>query len=208
MRSLEMVASADGAAHQLGGVRLDGEAEAGRQAGGAEDARGVVGEAAVVQHPHDALLEVLLAARRVVHGAVDQVEGDGVDGEVAAEQVVLQPSGRDGRQRAGLAVPLLARRGDVDLRVAAGGDLVREELRERPHPPFHALGQGAGQRRAAALQRQVDVARLAAEEDVADRAADQEWMAVLLRGDLFDEINGAPLRVGQIPEKVHRMSVS
>jgi hypothetical protein len=36
---------------------------------------------------------------------------------------------------------------------------------------------------------------MAAEEEVTDRSADEERAALLLRSDLFDEVEGAALRV-------------
>jgi hypothetical protein len=143
--------------------------------------------------------------RRIVHRAVEQVERDGVDREIAAEEVVLQPPRGHRRQRARLAVTLLARRGDVDLGVAVRRDFVGEELRERADASFDALGQRTGQRGGAGLEREVDVDRRAAEDDVADGAADEERVAVLLRGDLSDEVEGALLRGGKVLEKVHRV---
>src|SRR5688572_33473342 len=65
-------------------------------------------------------------------------------------------------------------------------------------PPVDALGQRPGERRAARLQSQVDVERRASEEHVADRTADQERTALLLLGDLFDDVDGAPLLARKI----------
>jgi hypothetical protein len=143
-----------------------------------------------------------------VNGLVEQVEGEGVDGEVAAQEVVLQPPRRDGGKRAGGAIPLLTGRGDVDLRVALGGDFVGQELREGADAAVHPLGEGAGQRRTAGLEREVDVDHLPPEEQVTDGAADEKRAAVLLRGDLLDEVDRASLLVRKVLENGHRINVS
>src|SRR5436305_476197 len=80
----------------------------------AEAARRIVDEALLVQGADLPRLEVGHAARRIVNLGGQDVEADGVDGEVAAIEIVDQLSGRDRRQRAGAAVLLAARRGHVD----------------------------------------------------------------------------------------------
>ena len=58
-------AGADRVAHQLLGVRIDGEAETCGEANGAVDARRIVDEAGVVQHAHKLVLEIALSGANV-----------------------------------------------------------------------------------------------------------------------------------------------
>jgi hypothetical protein len=147
----------DRGAHQLRGLRIELEAEALREPDGAEDPRGIVDEALVVQDAHDARVEVALPVSGVVHRAGHEVDRDGVDREVAAEEVVLQAARGHARERARLPVTLLARGGDVDLREIVRRDLVGQELRERAQAAVDAFGERAGEGRAAGLEREINV---------------------------------------------------
>ncbi len=66
------------------GSFVEVEAELGGLAVGAEDAEGVVGEVFGGDHAQAFIFEVAIAVERIDEGAVVGVEGDGVDGEVAA----------------------------------------------------------------------------------------------------------------------------
>ena len=96
---------------------VDVEAQAGRVARHPPDARGVVDEGRVVQHAQHAGLEVL-------QGAVDggqrpvQAQRHGVDGHVAAVQVVVERAGPHVGQRARVGVALGAGAHEVEGAVA------------------------------------------------------------------------------------------
>ncbi len=68
----------------------------GQQADGAEDAEGVVGEVALGHHPDASRREVVEAADEVEEGAAGQPPEHGVDGEVAAHDVVGEGAGEAG----------------------------------------------------------------------------------------------------------------
>ncbi len=98
------------------GVGFDLESKPSSVAEGAEDAGGVVLEGALVEDADEARVEVGEAAGRVEDfaalGAVE-AEGEGVDGEVAAAQILADGGGFDGREGTGAGVSL-----------GAGGDEV------------------------------------------------------------------------------------
>src|SRR5207249_2742783 len=103
-------------------VRLDLEAEAGGVADGAEDAGGVVPKGALVEDADEARVEVRAATGQVEDLAgfgAAQAECEGVDGEVAAEEVFSDRGGLDGGEGAW-----------ADIRLGAGGDQVDVEARE------------------------------------------------------------------------------
>jgi hypothetical protein len=189
-------------------VRFDRKVEADGEARGAEDAGRIVGETAVVKHADEARFDVLHAMRRIVHRTVQKIERDGVDREIAAHQIVFEPSRRDRGQCAGFAVTLLARGREVDLRKVHGGHFVGQELGKRAHAPVETLRQRASERGRVLFEREVDIDRRAFEKDVADRTADEVGMAVLLQRDFANELDRAPLRVGELLEKVHGISDS
>jgi len=103
-------------------VRLDLEAEAGGVADGAEDAGGVVPKGALVEDADEARVEVRAATGQVEDLAgfgAAQAECEGVDGEVAAQEVFSDRGGLDGGEGAW-----------ADIRLGAGGDQVDVEARE------------------------------------------------------------------------------
>jgi hypothetical protein len=103
-------------------LRLKAEAQADLVAGAAEDTGSVVAEAGFVKGAKEPGFQVGLAVERVdeASGVVaGEGEGDGVQGEVAAEEVVAEGAGMDGRQCAGSLVGLGAGAGDVDPEASA-----------------------------------------------------------------------------------------
>src|SRR5207253_1325773 len=90
-----------------------------------------------------------------------------------------------------------------DLRHPVGGDFVSEELWERAHAAVDLLGQGAGERRAAVFEREVDVDGVASEEEIAHRTADEVRAALLLMSDFSHELEGTALRAGKVCEVGH-----
>ena len=107
------------AAEQVEGALFQPEAEARLVADGAEDARGVVLEALVVDHAHEAGAQVRLAAGGIEQlarrGAV-QLQRHRVDRDVAAEEVVVDRRRADLWQCAGAGVRLGAGGGEVEER--------------------------------------------------------------------------------------------
>ena len=142
----------------------------------AEDPRRVVDEREVVEDAQDACLEIGATAVRIDEAAEvvgAERRGHRVDREVAPEEVLAQARALDGRQRARRVVELRPRRDDVDALAVA----VRHD--RRPEPPMRRRASAEGlrervrERDRVALDGDVDVEALLAEEDVADRAADE-----------------------------------
>ena len=142
----------------------------------AEDPRGVVDERQVVEDAEQARLEVGPPAE-----GVDQPPEVGglqrrrhrIDREVAAEEVLAQAGALDRRQRRGRVVELGARRHDVDARIVP----VRHDCGAEPLVRRGAAVERVGERPReldrVALDRDVDVEALLAEQDVPHRAADE-----------------------------------
>ena len=185
-------------------MRLDREAEPRRQTRGAEDRVGSSMKLRSCSTRTDAAGQVHLAARRMCSVPSSRSSARALM-EKSRRRRSSSPPGRHRRKRTGLAVPLFPRRGDVDLGVAGRRDLVGEKLWERTDASFDPLGQRTRQCGGTGLEREVDVHRRTAQDDVADGPTDEERVAVLLRGDLFDEVEGALLRGGKVLEKVHRV---
>ena len=152
--------------------------------------------------------DILLALCRIVHRAGDEIHRQRVHREVAAKQIVLQPAGGDGRQRARFAITLFASGGDVDFRQPVRGDFVGEELRERTNAPVETFRQCACERGAAIFEGDVDVDGVTAEEEIAHRTSHEVRPAFLFGRDFPDEIESTPLRVGEIGEVGHLPRVS
>ena len=120
-------------------------------------------------------LEVLQAAAGVVEMAqvvAAQGNGHGVQGEIAAAQIVLERCALNQRQRPGLLVGLAPGGGQVQAQVgsAHGGGaeaLVLADLALQP------LGQRAGRGAGVALDGQVEVHGLSPSQEVAHRSAHQ-----------------------------------
>jgi hypothetical protein len=148
-------------AHRTARGGLDLEAELDREAHGAQRAQRVVGQRPLGDHPQPARCEIRGAAVRVDQLAAGERLGHRVDGEVARREVRLQVA--------------VAQRQQVDVPGVAWPDrppaaeLVRElerrpagRLRDPPHPAARV-----------ALDRDVDVVGVAAEQAVPDRPADE-----------------------------------
>ena len=152
---------------QRAGPGLDREPEPRGVAGHAPQARRVVGEGAVVQDAQDARLEVLDRARDGAQLAVE-AERHRVDGQVAAAEVLVERRGLDLGQRARAQVALARARGRGRSRSRrARRGRCRSGRGRWPSPPRRASGAVE-----VALDDEVDLARAAAEQQVADGAAD------------------------------------
>src|SRR5581483_9487465 len=138
----------------------------------------------------------------------DDVERDGVDRKIAPGEVVDQTAGADARQRAGLTIPFASRSGDVDVRKGFRGHFVRQKLRVRAHAAVDALGDPARERGAALFESEIEVDYGAAEEEVADGAADEKGAQIFLRGHFLDQIERAALRSGEGFEADHGLRSS
>ncbi len=150
---------------------LDGEAQAPGVPREAQQPRRVVDEAGVVEHPEPACLDVLAAVRGLDQAPAagpGHPQGQGVDGEVAATEVLLDARGRNGGQRPGVGVALPAGAGQV-----VGESVQRhgEGLEAVVH-----LVRRAQQRRDGLqlpVDHQVQIQRLGAQKQVADGPADE-----------------------------------
>ncbi len=140
----------------------------------AEDPRRVVDERQVVQHAQQACLQVGAAAERIDEASEvvrGERRGHRVDREVAPEEVLAQARPLDGRERTGRIVELGPGRDDVDALAVA----VRHD--RRPELPVRRRATPEGSRKCVreldrvALDGDVDVEALLAEEDVPNRPA-------------------------------------
>ncbi|KFC52602.1 hypothetical protein GY12_03525 [Micrococcus luteus] len=152
-----------------------GEAELRGEAGGAHHAQRVIGEGVLggaggAQH---AGVQVPHAAEGVHELEGGQAQGHGVDGEVAAQQVVLEAVAEGHLRLAAGRVVLLGPIGG-DLELPAG---LAEA--DGPEPPPHVprgvrpAGAGGLGRVRAGIRGEVQVQRRPPQEEVADRAAHQ-----------------------------------
>ena len=160
-----------------------------------------------VEDADQAGLQVVMAAARVVEVAeivARQADGHGVDGEVAAAQVLGQRRGLDAGQRPGLVVGLAAGGGQVEG-TAAGAHGGGAESLVLAGIAAQRRGQLAGRPARVALHRQVDVHRHLAEQQVAHRAAHQvHGREVLERGKQLLHPGEAPDPLAQRGVRAHR----
>ena len=182
---------------------LDGEPEPLRQTDCSKDPGGIVQEAPVVKHPNHPPLDVGSAPRGIVQLVGVEIEGNGVDREIATKQIVGQASGAHRRKRPRLAVSLASGSGNVDLGQLGGGDLVGEELWIRADPPPRSPGQGAGEGGAPFLEGQIDVGDRPVQQQVAHRPSDQIGTALFLRCHFTDQTECVALWVGKAVETDH-----
>ncbi len=173
---------------QLGGMGLDLETQPGAVAGQAQQAGGVVDEAALVQNPEQPCLEV---GEGVVEG--DQLAGplagqgdrDRVDGEVPAGEVLLGARRPDLRQSARLGIALGASPRDVDparrpdhrggLEAVVDGEDGGALVAQLDHPQ-----QLAGEACGLGGDDHVELLRRALQQQVADGPAYEGHVAVAL----------------------------
>jgi hypothetical protein len=161
------------ASGQLEGEAVHVEPVAVLVADGAEDARGVLDEGQVVQHPHDAAAEVALAAVGVEQQTElgwEQRHGHGVDGEVPAVQVLADRGVLDRGQGGRVLVVLGAGAGHVDAQVA-GQHHRGVELLVRVHAAVQRSRKALGEGDAVALVGEIDVEAGLLKEQVAHGAA-------------------------------------
>ena len=164
-----------------------------------EDAGGILDEAQIVQHADDSVAQVAVSAEEVDDRAEvlpAQRDGHGVDGEVAAEQVLADGGVLHARQRGRVVVELGARGRHVDVerlatRAHPGGRLSQDVGREKHHgrlelavradPPPELSGQTGGERDAVALDGYVHVDVGLVQKEVADESAHQVDPGEILR---------------------------
>ena len=181
-------------AGQFGGAGLDLEPKPGAIASDPQQTGGIVAEAPLVQHAQPAGLEIAQCIRHRAHlppARAAQADGDRVDGEVPALEVLLLGPrahvGQGSRRRVGLgaagrdvdppAVPLHERRAEALVLVGArrhaeaGGEIARERR--------GGLREGLP----LAAHHDVQLARLATQQQIAHRAPD-ELHVVALPGHL------------------------
>jgi hypothetical protein len=170
-----------------------------------EQPRRVVAERVVVQHAERPGVEVLAGARSEDQLAVGEMQGDRVDREVAALQVLAQRRAElDVRQRARPLVALPAGAGDVEDRVRRLNRHGAEAI-VHDRPPAQRLRHAPGDRHGIALDDEVELLRRAAQQHVAHGAADHVDGVLALDGSdglrpaqTFACIHGAHLR-GWLP---------
>ena len=138
-----------------------------------EDPRRVVDEREVVQDSESVPRDRAAAERIEEPSEVVGREGCGhrVDREVAPVEILPQPRPFDGRRRARGVVELRSCRDDVDPLVLAVGNDGGAELVVRRRPAAEHLRERVRERDRVALDGDVDVEALLAQEDVPDRAA-------------------------------------
>ena len=125
-----------------------------------------------MEHAQHARVEVRPRARRAVQLAVGQPQRERVDREVAPREVVLERRAElHDRQRAGLGIALAPRSGEVERGVRAS-HRGRAEALVHQHLAAEPLGRPARDDQRVPLDDEVEVARHAAEQQVAHRAAD------------------------------------
>ena len=143
---------------------IDLEAEPRGVAREAQQARGIVAKAAVMQHAQHAPRDVLLPMRRRAHPGVGQRYGDRVDGEVTSQQIFGDRRGLDQRQRPRLGIALAASPGDVDARVPQ-----RDAGRPEAVVGDRLATERAQQRLDRPLDEHIELARTLGSQQVADR---------------------------------------
>jgi hypothetical protein len=215
-------------------LRFDLEAEAGGVAEAPEDAGGVVLEGVFVEDADQARVEVVPAADWIEEFAplrAVEAESEGVDGEIAAEEVLVDRRAADGREGAGAGVGFGAGGHEVDV-MAGDPDCSGEEGRMGDYPrrgrgrrrsSYESLrtsgtsvllgGPGvserAGQGDGVAFDGDIDVDQGPVEEEVAQRASDKvEGDATWLR-DAEEFVDEASRRYGQrVGEFIDKFRVS
>lgn len=160
---------------QCAGVGVRAEVALGGEAGGAPEAGGVIFEGSVVEDGEAGGGEIVQARVRVEQLAstgTGEGEGDGVDGEVAAGEVVLDGGTEgDAGECAGGGVALAAERGEVES-VAVEGDGGGAEAWLEGERGVEAGGDYGGDGGGFAIDGKIDIFEAASECGIADGAAD------------------------------------
>ena len=157
-------------------IGLDREIEPCAVTHSSQDARGIVHEALWMERTDHTVLQVASPAVRVDQRpprSRRKRDGHRVDGEVAARQIVGQRAGRYLGKRPGSQVPLVPRRGDVHGRVTYV-ELEGAELGRRCNSAVQLGGQGSNARIRKPNSREVEIVGGQPEQQVPDRASDQE----------------------------------
>ena len=184
------------------GLRIELEPEPGRVAHRAQQARGVVLEAALVEHAHDALLQVGDAPARVVQMAEvvpGQAQRHRVDGEVAAAEVLVQRRGLHTRQLTGGVVGLPPRAREVVGALPVSTVAVPKRSYSRAPLP-EPVGHGARRRARVSLDRDVHVDRIRPAQQVAHAATHQIGRRKPLEG------RQKPLHAGHAPDALPQLA--
>jgi hypothetical protein len=158
-----------GRAGQRGRPLLHREPQPRRVARHPQDTRGVVGERALVQHPQAPRGDVVQGPGRGPDLPARQPDGDRVHGEVAAQQVLVQPGRPHVGQRPRRVVGLRARARDVHPPAVGGPHLRGPEAPVR----LDDLAERRQDGLELALDRDVEIAHGRVEQRVAHRPAHQ-----------------------------------
>ncbi len=194
------VPARDRGRRELGRVRLELEAQPRRVARDPPQPRGVVAEARVVQHAQPRGREVVEGVLGREQLATRQVERDRVDGHVAAAQVLVDRGGPHVRKRPRMQVGLRARGGEVPAAVAVAHGRGPEALMRGGD-----VAQRRRQRLDLALDDDVELARDAAEQEVAHGPADEVRARHAVGGV---EQPTAAIQRAQLLEEIHRHSLA
>ena len=200
-RSPLTVSSSEGST-SVGGVQVRREAEAGGVADEPQHPRGVVDERALVEHAQHVRVEVVAGPLPLRHGAVDEPDRDRVDGEVPPREVLLDRGAEfhvRQRPRPGVALAAGAREVEDDV---AGRDRRGAEALVDGQRAADPLRRPARDRHRVTLHHQVQFARLAAQQRVAHRAADDVHARLLRDGGEHD------LGAGGRGQEVHSLHCS
>ena len=171
---------------QLAGGAVGAEVTLGGEAGGAPEAGGVILEGSVVEDSEAGCGDVRKAGVRVeqLAGAgTGEGEGDRVDGEIAASEVLLD-GGIEGDvgEGAGGGVALAAERGEVES-VALEGDGGGAEAGLEGECGVELGGDYGSDGGGFAVDGEVDIFKAASKRGVADRPADGPEHDATLRRD-------------------------
>ncbi len=141
-----------------------------------EDARRVVFERALVEHTDRPGHQIALTVEGVDESTeVGRIQGcgDRVDREVAAGEIRVEAGEFDDRQRGRSGIRLAAGGDNVDLPAVAVADDCRSERTMGDDRALEGRGQTSSELDPVALDGDVDVEALLAEQDVAHRSADE-----------------------------------
>src|SRR3990172_2973086 len=169
-----------GVGDEFSGAAFDAEAEALFEADGAQYAGGVVHKTDRVKGADESVAQVALAAPEVEHvaeSAAVEAEGEGVDGEVAAVQVEFDAGVFNFGQGRGLGVEFGAGRDEVEMGEGSVGrqfPLGRAETLMSDDPATEGGGATAGEGGGVAFDDEIKIGGGQAEEEIADKAADDE----------------------------------
>ena len=143
----------------------------------AERTRRILHEGKAVQHPEVPLPHIALAAEKIeklTKAARGEVDGEGVDGEVAPIEIAPEGAAANGRKRARVLVALLARAGHVDVIGLPPAWKIRAAREKNARSAEHLVGPCAPAKIRRQAPRQRDAVPLDHDIDVVVRYAEQK----------------------------------